>query len=139
MSLPHPDKQSAAPKANRKRLTNGDLDKLLRTKPDRQHVIWDEKETGLHVLVSPGPKHRKQATVTLRVCYYMRDQPGVPKYLKIGRYPDETITRVETSDGKETETFPCSDLDAVRNYARDIRNAAAKGQNPRHDPKSTRE
>jgi hypothetical protein len=140
MTLTRADNQSAAPKANRRKLTNTDLDRLLRTKPNRQLIVWDEKETGLHVLVSPGPKHRKQATVTLRVCYYMRDEPGVPKYLKIGRYPDETITRVETSDGKETEvTYPCSDLDAMRNYARDIRNAAAKGHNPRQDSESTRQ
>ncbi len=117
-----PANRSPAP--NRKRLTNTELDRLLRAKPDRQYVVWDDKETGLQVLVSPGPKHKKQATVTWRVCYYLRDKPGVPKYLKLGRFPDETITYNE-------EPYSCSDVDKMRNVARAMRNAAEKGEDPR--------
>ena len=105
-------------------MTSTELDRLARAKPDRQYVVWDDKETGLHVLVSPGPKHKKQATVTWRVCYYLRDKPGLPKYLKLGRYPNEVVTYNE-------HEYSCSDADAMRNVARDMRNAAEKGEDPR--------
>ena len=122
MTKPHNDKLSPAP--NRKRLTSTELDRLQRAKPDRQYVVWDDKETGLHVLISPGPKHKKQATVTWRVCYYLRNEPGVPKYLKLGRYPNDVVTYNE-------HEYSCSDADHMRNVARDMRNAAEKGEDPR--------
>jgi len=117
-----PNDRSPAP--NRKRLTSTELDRLARAKPDRQYVVWDDKETGLHVLISPGPKHKKQATVTWRVVYYLRDEPGVPKYLKLGRYPNDVVTYNE-------HEYTCSDADAMRNVARGMRNAAEKGEDPR--------
>jgi len=42
----------------------------------RRILIWDSKQTGLHVLVSRGPKDKRQATVTFRVVYYLKSQPG---------------------------------------------------------------
>ena len=46
--------------------TKARLDNLLKTgRPHRQKTIWDTKETGLSVLISRGPKHKRQATVTL--------------------------------------------------------------------------
>src|SRR6516165_412757 len=98
-----PRDRSAALGPNKHKLTTAYLDNLLRTRLHRQYVVWDTKETGLHVLVSPGSKHKKQATVTLRICYYLPDRPGVPKYLKLGRYPDDTVAHVVTVNGKEQE------------------------------------
>jgi hypothetical protein len=69
----------------------GALDKLLREKPDQQFSVWDQTQTGLCVLVSPGPAHKEQATVTLRVCYYLKRQPAKAHYLKLGRYPGDTF------------------------------------------------
>jgi hypothetical protein len=131
MTQPPPDR-SPAVGPNKHKLTTAYLDDLLRTRPHRQYVVWDTKETGLHVLVSPGSKHKKQATVTLRTCYYLPDRPGVPKYLKLGRYPDDTLAHVVTVNGKDQEfRYRCSDLDNIRNIAREMRNKASKGEDPR--------
>ena len=60
------------------------------------------------MLVSRGPKHKRQATVTFRVVYYLKSQPGKPHYLALGRYPDKH-----------------DDPEKVRRLASKIRNAAA--------------
>src|SRR5260370_36961739 len=87
----------------REKLTTALLDKLLRTRPHKQSVIWDTKETGLHVLISRGPQHKRQATVTFRVAFYMIDDRSVPRYMKIGRYPDESFTRTEVNVDADQE------------------------------------
>jgi integrase len=93
--------------------TKAKLDELLRNRPHRQRIIWDTGETGLSVLVSRGPKHKRQATVTFRVVYYLRDQPGVPRYKVLGRYPE------------------CSDIKVMRDAARQTRNDAKAGTDPK--------
>ncbi|MGN6411010.1 MAG: hypothetical protein ACTHK9_06055, partial [Nitrobacter sp.] len=80
--------QSTRKEPKREKLTTALLDRLRNTRPRQQYIVWDTVEKGFHVLISPGPKHEKRATVTLRVAYYLKDKPGVPKYLKLGRYPD---------------------------------------------------
>ena len=95
------------------RFTRAALDALLETRPDKQHIIWDSKEPGLSVLVSHGPKHKRQATVTFRVVYYLPSHPGKPRYRKLERF-DPTST----------------DLEDVRNAARVVRMDAAKGVDP---------
>jgi hypothetical protein len=113
--------------------TRINLDRLRRKKPNGQRTIWDtnKKGLGLCVLWSPGASDKPGSTVTLRVVYYL--EPGVPQYHKIGRYPDETHVY---RDGKGKEQFvKCSDLDAVRARASDIRNDA-KQRNI--DPKRAR-
>jgi hypothetical protein len=57
---------SFPPQPGRRVGTKARLDNLLKTgRPHRQKTIWDTKETGLSVLISRGPKHKRQATVTL--------------------------------------------------------------------------
>lgn len=109
-----PKKERLAP--DRMLFTKAKLDKLLTTRPHRQRTIWDvtSRSTGLSVLVSRGPKHKRQATVTFRVVYYLPDKPGEPRYKALGRYPDE-----------------CSDIDAVRRKAAKLRGDAADGIDPK--------
>jgi integrase len=110
---------------DRMEFTKARLDNLLKTgRPHRQKTIWDTKETGLSVLISRGPKHKRQATVTLRVVYYLKDKPGVPRYVKIGRYPDDTYTYPYKGADKQAIVISCSDIEAVRRAASDIRNRA---------------
>jgi hypothetical protein len=50
--------------------TESKLKDLLKGgRPQRQSVIWDTKATGLSVLISRGPKEKRQATLSLRVVY----------------------------------------------------------------------
>ena len=111
-----PDKTRAA--RNTKHLTKELFDRYTKERPREQKIIWDEEETGLCVLISPGPKHKDEGTVTFRVCYYLRDDPGKPRYLKLGRYPDGTYT--STREGQEV-TIKC---DASRSSMKDLRTAA---------------
>jgi Phage integrase family len=93
------------------------LDNLLKTgRPHRQKTIWDTKETGLSVLISRGAKHKRQATVTLRVVYYLKDKPGIPRYVKLGRYPDDYLD---------------FNIKAVRDAARAVRTKAKEGVDPK--------
>jgi integrase len=102
---------------DRMEFTKACLDRLLKSgRPHRQKSIWDTKETGLSVLISRGPKHKRQATVTLRVVYYLRDKPGVPRYVKLGRYPDD---------------YPEFNIKAVRDDARSVRTKAKAGIDPK--------
>jgi hypothetical protein len=94
-------------------LTKAKLDELLRSRPHRQKIIWDTKEVGLSVLVSRGPKHKRQATVTFRVVYYLKAHPGVPRYKVLGRYPES------------------SDIKDMRDAARRIRDEAKEGVDPK--------
>ena len=97
--------------------TKARLDTLLKSgRPHRQKSIWDTKETGLSVLISRGPKHKRQATVTLRVVYYLKDRPGKPRYWKLGRYPDD---------------YPNFNIGTVRDDARSVRTKAKAGVDPR--------
>jgi hypothetical protein len=73
---------------NKQQLTASLLDRLQRTRPHHPQLIWDTKQDGLCALVSRGPASKKQATISLRVCYYLKSKPGKPHYIKIGRYPD---------------------------------------------------
>jgi len=120
--------------AKKEKLTNARLDGLLRTRPHQQYVVWDTKEAGFHVLVSRGSKQGKQSTVTFRVAYYLKGKPGSPKYMKLGRYPDGgTITRIK--DEKKV-AYSCANLDEMRDLARELRNMAKNGQDPRREPAS---
>jgi hypothetical protein len=67
-------------------LTKTLLDEKLSVRPHRQSMLWDTKETGLQVLVSRGPAHKRQATLTFRVAYYLKSNPGKPRYLALDRY-----------------------------------------------------
>jgi hypothetical protein len=127
--------QSTRKEPRREKLTTALLDRLRNTRPRQQYIVWDTVEKGFHVLISPGPKHEKRATVTLRVAYYLKDKPGVPKYLKLGRYPDGTISRIRTNDkGAETKVEEsCADLTAMRGIARNKREAARDGQDPKRE------
>jgi integrase len=112
-----PDQKRAA-RNNTENLTKELLDRYTKERPREQKMIWDQEETGLCVLISPGPEHKQESTVTFRVCYYLRDEPGKPRYLKLGRYPDGTYT--STREGKEI-TIKC---DAARASMKELRTAA---------------
>jgi hypothetical protein len=95
-------------------------------------VIWDTVQDGLCVLISRGPKEKRQATVTFRVCFYLRSLPGKPQYIKLGRYPDDTYVYPYKDDRGRNIVINCSDIAAVRRAASDIRNRAATlGIDPR--------
>jgi hypothetical protein len=98
-------------------LTKTLLDEKLSVRPHRQAMIWDTKERGLSVLVSRGPKHARRATLTLRVAYYLKSNPGKPRYKSLGRYPDD---------------YPNGfNIESVRDAAREIRMDARKGNDPK--------
>src|SRR5262245_51979498 len=100
-------------------LTKALLDEKLSGRPHRQSMIWDTKETGLQVLVSRGPAHKRQATLTFRVAYYLKSNPGKPRYLALDRYdPNRT------------------DLTDIRDRARQVRIDAQQGNDPKR-PKPT--
>jgi integrase len=123
-----PRREVAPPR--RERLTTAVLDNLLRTRPHKPCLIWDNKETGFHVLVNRGPKHRKQATVTFRVVYYLKDQPGRPHSMRLGRYLDEKPhIRIELNEeGHEQEvSYSCCNPEDMRKVARKIRDQAKGG------------
>ena len=95
-------------------LTKALLDEKLNIRPHRQSMIWDTKETGLSVLISRGPAHKRQATLTFRVAYYLKDNPGKPRYKSLGRYDPAR-----------------SDLIALRDLARQLRIDAQSGIDPK--------
>jgi hypothetical protein len=111
--------------ANHIKFTTAILNDLQRTRAQRQEVFWDSKETGLSVLRSRGPKNKRQATLTFRVVYYLPDQPGKPHYKVIGRYP---VKYPDTDAGRGID---CSDVEAVRDRARQIRTQAKAGVDPK--------
>jgi len=111
------ENRKAQRKAERTFTTTKHLDKLRRTRPHRQHMVWDSEEKSLSVLVSRGPKHKRQATLTFRAVYYLPSAPGKPRYKKLGRYPDEL-----------------SNLKAVRGQAAQIRIGAMRGVDPKRPP-----
>jgi hypothetical protein len=124
--------------AKRMTFTKVALDKLLKTRPQRQYSIWDSKEPHLSVLVSRGPEHKKRGTVTFRCIYYLPTAPGKPRYIAIGRWPDGTYTYPYKDEKKgKVITIRCSDIDAVRVAASDIFNRAkTQGIDPRRPPAS---
>ena len=94
------------------------LNKLRKDKPDKQTLVWDGgSQAGLHMLVSPGPAHMKEATLTLRVCFYMKNRPGVPRYKALGRWPDGKHEHNGT-------TYQCADIKRIRLLAGLIRDEA---------------
>jgi hypothetical protein len=110
--------------AKRMTFTKVALDKLLKTRPQRQYSIWDSKEPHLSVLVSRGPEHKKRGTVTFRCIYYLPTAPAKPRYLAIGRWPDGAYTYPYKNEKGKVITISCSDIDAVRLAASDIFNHA---------------
>jgi hypothetical protein len=115
------------PKAavNRLTFTAAQLDELVKARAHRQETFWDDKETGLCVLRSRGPKNKKQSTLTFRVVYYLPSKPGMPRYKAIGRYP------VKYPKTDKDPGIDCSDIKAVRDRARQIRIDAKKGIDPK--------
>lgn len=116
---------------NKIKFTEAVLNEKISKRPHRQETIWDAKQDGLCVLVSRGPKGKRQATVTFRVCYYLK--PGKPEYVKLGRYPDGSYTYPykNAKTGRDT-VVSCSDIGAMRRAASDIRNRAKdQGIDPR--------
>lgn len=107
------------------KFTKINLDRLLRSCPNKQYLIWEEDgQNGLHVLVSP---YHQRATVTWRVCYYMKQTaPGVPRYKSLGRYPGGDIRY-------EGTIYKCKDVNAMREVAGLIRAAARRGIDPIKD------
>ena len=108
----------------RELLTKALLDAKLGVRPHRQSMIWDSKEPGLSVLVSRGPKDKKQATLSFRVVYYLKSNPGKPRYLHLGRYPEDF------------PAFTKDTLQKVRDRASEVRIEARRGGDPKH-PKPT--
>jgi hypothetical protein len=107
------------------------LNSLRSVRAQRQEIHWDGKEIGLCVLRSPGPKDKGQSTLTFRVAYYLPSQPGKPQYVKLGRYPDgEYVYPYKDEKGQDLKAT-CSDIKAIRNAARDIRNRAEHGIDPK--------
>src|SRR3954467_15339305 len=76
---------------SRIKFTKDVLDRRRGVRPHRQEVLWDTDTTGLQVLISRGPVHKRQATLNFRVVFYLPDKPGKPHYHRIGRYPDISI------------------------------------------------
>src|SRR5262249_18172312 len=106
--------------ANRLKFSKQSLDKLARSKHQKQITVGDSGQPGLCVLVS-------QATVTFRVAFYLPSIPGKPQYVKIGRYPDGQYTYpYKDSNGRDI-VIDCNNIDAVRRAASDIRNRAQRG------------
>jgi hypothetical protein len=125
------DRRSAA---QRMQFSKANLDRIARAdhRPHGQMTIWDTKGNGLCVLVSRGPKEKRQATVTFRVCFYLRSLPGKPQYVRLGRYPnDQYVYPYKDAKGRGI-VIDCSNIEAVRRAASDIRNrAATMGIDPR--------
>jgi hypothetical protein len=71
-------------------------DLLKGGRPQRQSVTWDTKATGLSVLISRGPKEKRQATLSLRVVYCLKDHPSKPRYKWLGKYPRDFPTSTST-------------------------------------------
>ena len=111
------DQEGSSALPDRMEFSKAKLDTLLKSgRPHRQKTIWDTREVGLSVLISRGPKHKRQATLSLRVVYYLKDRPGKPRYWKLGRYPDD---------------YPNFNIGAVRDAARSVRTKAKAGVDPR--------
>jgi hypothetical protein len=115
-TVPPKRKQPSPP--DRLLFTKPKLDKLRSSRPSGQRTVWDTKQPGLQVLVSPGAAHAREATVTFRCCYYLR--PGKPRYTAIGRYGVDYPGDID-----------CSDIAAVRDRAAEIRINAKKGVDPK--------
>jgi hypothetical protein len=117
----------------RVKFTKPYLDKLLKQKPKAQVTIWDETVTGLCILHSPGKAHQAESTVTFRACYYLKDQPGVPKYVKIGRYgqKEQIEIIVEEKGELKRKKVSCDDIESVRTKYRQIRDSAKGGSDPK--------
>ena len=105
--------------AQKVELTKALLDEKLGIRPHRQSMIWDTKEDGLSVLISRGPKNKRQGTLSFRVVYYLKSSPGKPRYLNLGRY-EKGVTNLQT----------------IRDAARKARTAAREGTDPKR-PKLT--
>lgn len=125
-TAPSDDAKTTKTRANRKNFTERWLNGLLRSRPQRQTVYWDEGRNGLCALVSRGPKDGRRATILFRVRYNLKSQPGKLLYIKIGRYPDGYYKYPYKAEGEDQPvTISCGDLDAVRDAAADIRTRAA--------------
>jgi integrase len=117
-------------KANRVTFTNLYLDRLLKQKPDEQVTIWDSRSDGLCILHNPGKSHRKESSITWRCCFYLKSEPGKPKYVKIGSYGEKEVPYVN-GDGI-LKKLNCADIEAVRNRCYEIRRDAKElGIDPR--------
>jgi hypothetical protein len=116
---------------NKQTLTKRMLDAALSKRPHQQQTIWDEKQPGLCALISRGRADKRGATISLRVCYYLKSKPGKPQYLKLGRYPDG-VYRYKDAKDREHE-IKCKDLDDVRARAAAIRANAKDGIDPRRE------
>jgi integrase len=116
----------------KREFTKAFLDGLRSVRPHQQQVIWDNKQDGLCVLVSRGPKNKRSATVTFRVCFYLKNLAGKPQYVSLGRYPDDDYKYPYKDDKGRDIVIVCSDVKAVRTAASDIRNRAkTQGIDPR--------
>jgi hypothetical protein len=103
----------------RELITKALLDEKLAVRPHRQSMLWDTKEPGLSVLISRGPKEARRATLSFRVVYYLKSNPGKPRYFHLGRYPDDF-------PGFNKET-----LQKIRDDARQVRTDARAGNDPK--------
>ena len=83
---------SATDKNSKTKLSAALLNAELTKRPHKQRVIWDSKQPGLCVLISRGAKDAHRATVTFRVAFYLKNVPGKPQYVSLGRYPDGQYT-----------------------------------------------
>jgi hypothetical protein len=124
------EEQKRDPKGrpDKEELTTAKLDKLRREPPERQRLIWDAKQDGLVALVSP------KGIVSLSACYYLPSKPGVPRYMKLGRYPDGVHTYKDAAD--KQQTISCTNLKKIRERVAVIRANAVDGINPKREAQS---
>jgi integrase len=109
-------------KPNRMKLTPVRLDDEAKSRHHGQKVIWDAgtgAAEGLSALVSRGSKRTRTATISFRVVYYLKDQPGKPFYKNLGRYP---------TDAAQAAKEQC--IKDIRKRATLIRDDAQKGIDP---------
>jgi hypothetical protein len=118
--------------SNKALLTVSKLNAELDKRPHKQRVVWDSKQAGLCVLISRGAKDAHRATVTFRVAFYLKGLRGRVQYYTLGRYPDGQYVYPYKDQNGEPIIARCSDIDAMRRAASDIRNrAATQGIDPR--------
>ncbi len=78
------------------------LEKLRRDKSPGQKTYWDTKQRGFCILHGPGRADSKYATITFRVLYFSKHEPGKPRYTSLGRYPND-ILDIDTARKRATK------------------------------------
>src|SRR5262245_25393256 len=119
--------------ADKVAFTSTELKKLRSIRAKHQDVFWDANEMGkgLCVLRSPGAQDQTQSTLTFRVAYYLPSKPGKPQYVTLGRWPDGTYVYPYKDEKGQDIKAACSDINAIRHAAYNIRERAKRGLDPK--------